>query len=117
MDKRKKTVLVVVVAVAVLGGLTVAQSLLSGPREEGVDGTITYVDPETRTATLEFISPRNGKQMEMKGTVPPECEILLNGMPAKMEDIKAGDKAHVTARWDKKTKEAVPLKVTVTRPG
>lgn len=111
--------ILIVLAIAVLIGVvvTVAQQLAGGKRVYTVEGVITYLEPDTRTAGFEFKHPRDGSLREKTAKVPEECEILLNGKPATMKDLKVGDRGKVVGSWTKKTKELIPLSVRITREG
>ncbi len=119
MTKRSKTIAGIAAIVVIAAIISVAQvSDLLSPNEVvfEVDGTITYIDLAAMEATWEGINPRNGNLVEITAPVPPECEVYLNGKPAKMEAIRAGDRAKIKARWNRTTKRAIPLSVRVERP-
>jgi hypothetical protein len=115
MSKQKRTILWIVGIVGAVGALSAYQYVQTRVMVLEVNGTITHLDAQTRKASLEFVSPRNGKLTEMSCEVPPECTLQLNGAPAALEEFKAGDRADVTVRWDRKKKLAVPLSVNVER--
>jgi hypothetical protein len=116
MKKQTKTIVGIAVVVVVLG-VSAVQIIQTKLAVIEVDGTITHIDLPSRSATLEFINPRNGKLVEIAGPVPPECTIELNGKPADVDEIVVGDQARVRVRWNKKTKRAIPVAVWVTRAG
>lgn len=82
-----------IVLVALAGGYMYWQNMTMFTRT----GTVTFVDVDNRIAELEMADP-DGGSMTKPGTVPMDCEILIDGKPAKLEDIKIGDK--VTARLE-----------------
>lgn len=74
--------------------------------------TITALDAGARTAEIAFTHPKTGRVVRLAGAVPADCEILLNGTPARLADLRVGDTAavrglihqdfsgaHVEARW------------------
>ncbi len=109
----------IVIAIAVLIGVVVgvARQFVGGKRVYTVEGVITYLEPETRMAGFEFKHPRDGSLREKTAKVPADCEILLNGKPAEMKDLKVGDRGKVVGSWTKRTKELIPLSVRINREG
>jgi hypothetical protein len=115
MSKQKKMIIGGVVLGVVVIALAVVPRIIMAVKVFTVPGTVTHIDVEGRKAGLEFISPIDGKRAEKLAEIPPDCEITLNGAPAEMEDIRPGDSAKVTARYNRKKKLIVPLSVEVTR--
>ena len=89
---------VVVLCAAVLSGL---RFMAGAPSHEG-RGTIVSLDVAARKATVEAVDPANGNTRDYVGSVPLDCPITLNGKPAKLEDLKIGDRARVRVRSDRK---------------
>jgi hypothetical protein len=56
-----------------------------------ISGTVLSVDPDERTASIEFIHPRTGKAFQLTGHVPETCDITIDGKPATLRDIRVGD--------------------------
>lgn len=67
------------------------------PRHRAVDGTLVALDAASRTATLSFIHPKSGESMTLKGTVAEDCEILIDGNPQSLGELRAGMQATVEA--------------------
>jgi len=67
------------------------------PHYVTVTGTLVEVDPDARTATLKFVHPKSGKPMTVKGQVPPDCQILIDGKPQPFDALKSGSEATVEA--------------------
>jgi hypothetical protein len=78
-----------------------------------VDGTITWLDPETETASFEFIVPWKGEFMELQTAVPDDCVILIGQEKVSMDRIRPGDKATITAKFNKGFKQIIPVKVRI----
>lgn len=113
MTRQTRTIVVIAVVVAVAVGYFIFVNM---PRVFDVEGTITWIDPEKNEASIEFLASWSGKIHEITGRVPTDCEILLNGEPATLADLEAGDSAKVKAEYVRKTKTIRPLRVQVTRP-
>jgi hypothetical protein len=96
----KKRILIVVFAVLLVAILTGIRSLAGPPSHEG-RGTIISIDAGARMATVEAIDPANGNTRDYVGTVSPECVITINGKPAKLEELRAGDFARFRVRSDR----------------
>lgn len=114
--KNRKLILAVAVVVVLAGGWAGYQWLKYRPRQRDVEGTVTWVDADQRKASIEFIADWDNERKEKTATVPEDCEILLNGEPADLAQIRAGDQASVKAIYYRKTKELELLEVKVTRP-
>ena len=112
---QKRTIAIVVILVLIVGGFWGYQAIYAQLSVFEVEGTITQIDAENRTASLEFKSPRDGMQREVSCPVPESCELQINGAPASVGEFRVGDRAMVKARWDKKNKQVVPMSVRVTR--
>ncbi len=111
----------IVIGVAVVALLIWQQ--LAGPVAQEGDGTITFLDAAARKAALEVVDPANGATREYRGDIPAECVITINGKPARLEELKVGDRVHVNVRLDRKVRTAgdkkrpliIADKVEVTR--
>lgn len=109
-------IITAVIVAIVIVGLAVAARYWSGRGGVyTVEGTITWLDPENRKASLHYTSPRKGKTREKMVRVPKECEILLDGKPAEFGDIRAGDRVTVKVSWNRATREIIPTWVSVDR--
>ncbi len=114
--RRLLLLVVVVIAVAIPVGIKLARYFT---RSVTVDGTITWLDPEAREASFEFVVPWKGEFMELRTPVPDDCEIAIGEASAAMAELRPGDKAKITATFNKARKQIIPVKVVVnpeTRP-
>jgi len=111
MNSQKRAITIVVVLGLIIGLSFTIQSLMPQTEVFEVEGTITSLNTETRSATFEYISPLKGKRREMSSIVPEDCTLKLNGAPAQLADFQAGDTAKVTVRINRKTKDIVPLSI------
>jgi hypothetical protein len=78
-----------------------------------IEGTITWLDPEERRASMEFIVPWKGEFVEITADVPEDCPITMDGEPVEMNEIRPGDVATITAKYNKKQKILRPVSVEV----
>jgi hypothetical protein len=79
------------------------------PQVRTVEGTIVQLDAETRHGVIEIRHPRTGQHITIRGEVPADCEIRIDGHTARLSDLKAGERVRVqgtitlngriTARW------------------
>jgi len=97
MTQRKRMrVLAGLVGLAVviaLGAIVAHRSLQ--PIEREIDGTIAEIDLESRTAALEFTHPKTGQTMTIRGEVPADCDIRIDGRPATLRDLRIGERISV----------------------
>ncbi len=113
----KKLIVAGVVVVAII---IAAATLLPGiiarmPRE--IEGTITWIDADTREASLEYLHPRKGTRKNMTQVMPEDIPITIDEQPAKLEDFHVGDRVLVRFTWDKAAGELNPLAVTLIERG
>jgi len=114
MEKRNKTPLIVALVVVCAAVAAFAVYRAQTVKRFHVSGTITLVDAANNQASIEFEHPETGDPMEITGALDPSCEILLDGKPAKLADISAGDSAEVFAVWNKRTHRPDPQRILVT---
>ncbi len=112
---KQKRYIVAAVIVLAAATLSVVRSSGSDIRKLDVDGTITYIDLSSRSAGLEYDSPRNGQLREIAGKIPEDCDILLNGSPATLDDLRVGDRASIKVLWDTEKAQLQTVAVSVTR--
>lgn len=114
--RRNRTSLVILAVITLLAAAAVVAGIVIKNRASvfEVEGVITMIDAKSRVASLEFTNPRTGKRVERSVEIADDCEILLNGSPAKMDDLKPGEKAVVKALYKKK-QVLRPLSVRVVR--
>jgi hypothetical protein len=60
-----------------------------------VQATLTQIDLAQRTATVQFIHPRSGETISLKGMVSADCSVEVDGRPAALADLVIGDRAWV----------------------
>ena len=122
--KRGLLIGVVVVAVVTVVAWRVVR-LVPRAHVHTIDGaTIIALDPERRTAEIEFIHPRSGLPRQVKGVIPEGCPIYLNGEPAVrgLAELRVGDTGSVCgvmhpdqsieAQWVRLTRPATPSQPT-----
>lgn len=92
---RKMVVLVLVGIVVVVSlGIGVVRRM-TDMQVRTISGTIMSIDVQARTASIEFVHPKTGRTLQIDGTVPPGCDISIDGRPASMEDLRVGEQAEV----------------------
>jgi hypothetical protein len=105
------------VAILGVGYYLVLPDAMAAVKVYPLDGKITWVDYDTREASLEFKHPRTGTLREMTKEIPEDCEILIDGQAASFADLRVGDEVLVQGKWNRRTKEIHILSVTlVERP-
>lgn len=124
----RKRIATALIGVAVLAtaGLGYAYRELR-PKVHTVEGTIVQLDPESRRATIEIRHPRTGQLIDVRGEVPADCEIHIDGQPASLADLKLGERARVqgtitvngriTARWVRVHRTEQPTGPSLEPPG
>lgn len=83
--------------VLVLGAALVALRVATGQRARVITVTIKRIDPAARRAVVELTHPKTGQTLEIEGSVPPECDIQIDGRPARLDELRAGEMATVEA--------------------
>lgn len=118
LDARgRKAVVVTFIVVVALAAIT-WQVIRSIPqtRYYTLEGAlITAIDPQARTAEIEFIHPRSGRVQRLTGTLAPGGQITLNGRPATVDELMAGDTVTVGGMVGRDLTVAAD-KVFATRP-
>jgi hypothetical protein len=87
--------LVLVVAAATL----VAGCTKDQPKRkyiEPIEGTALEINPETNEVSMEFVHPETGLAVTRKGFVTPTTKVDINGITARIEDVRKGDTVKVT---------------------
>jgi len=99
--KRRLIIAIIGIAIVAVAAVALARRVFR-ERVQTVTATITQIDPQTRVATIEMVHPKNGRTLQITGTVPPVCEIRIDGRPAELADLRPGDRAEVegTIHWD-----------------
>jgi hypothetical protein len=116
---------VIGIVVVAMVGITVVRRL-TRERDRTITATILAIDPQARTASIEFVHPKTGKTLELEGRVPEECDIQIDGRPAKLSDLRVGERAEVngtihanitlSANWVRVTRAAKTTPVPGTTP-
>ena len=90
-NENKTRLIIAIVGLVVVGGLWAG---LKGWHNETKypRGTVLAVDPVARTATIEVIHARSGHKIKLNGNVPENCAITIDDRPAKLGDIRVGDR-------------------------
>lgn len=130
MEHRKRRLLIIagllIVGVSVIGWETARR--LGQTQTRVVEGTIVQVDVTKHRAAIEIIHPKTGKPLRIEGIVPAECDIQIDGVPARMEDLCVGEHVRtegtihpdytIVANWVRVSRRAVPAasQATATQP-
>jgi hypothetical protein len=95
-DATRTRIIIAVIGIVVVITLGVTfMRLMPGEQVRTINATIVSIDAVNRTASIAFVHPKTGQTLELKGSVPPECDIQINGKPAQMSDLKSGERAEV----------------------
>ncbi len=113
--KRKQIISIVVVVVFVAGLALVTRLANPDIRVFVVEGTITWLNAAERKMSIQYTSPRKRKLREKTADVPEDCEIILDGKPASLGDLKAGDLIELKVEYQKSTKKLRPIWGKVNR--
>jgi hypothetical protein len=89
----------IAVVVVSIGGAIVVPRFIPGATHEA-QGTITYIDPEELTLSVEVVDPANGTTREYTAIVPADCAITINGRPAQFADLRVDDTIRARARLE-----------------
>lgn len=95
--RRQARIIIILLVVVILGDLTwqLLRPRKAGKVRELTGATITAIDPHQRTAEIEFLHPKSGEKMRLAADVPAGCEILLDGKPLPLAELRVGDKVDV----------------------
>ncbi|MEP0843869.1 MAG: hypothetical protein HRF43_14290 [Phycisphaerae bacterium] len=88
------------------------------PKSRVLSGRVVSIDAETGVLTGEFYIEKQQTRMNLSGKLAPDAEILINGMTAKLQDLRVDDSVKVEG-WEEKRGEErnlIAKKVWVTRP-
>jgi hypothetical protein len=117
MSKPMKILLVVVVCAGVSGAVGWQVRRATRAREYTLrDARIVAIDPANGAGEIEFVHPRTGQTVRVTASMPPECDLTIDGRPATATDIRVGDRLSV--RCTIRRNQAVPHWVRIVRvPG
>jgi len=79
---------------------------------------IEKIDVGGSKLTVSYFSEKRDEWVSGVGMVTPETEIMINGVVAKLGDLKVGERIHGQVRVDKKNDKRIQtaLKIYVDRP-
>jgi hypothetical protein len=82
-------------------------------------GRVTAIDKDTGIVSMTYVSDKHGKDVALSGRLAPGAEIVIDGVTARLEDVRVGDRVKVAGRVEKKDGEQqlVALKVEIMRRG
>ncbi len=60
------------------------------------EGTALKIDPETNEVSMKMVHPEQGLTVTVKGYVNDKTLVEINGMTARVEDVRPGDHVKVT---------------------
>jgi hypothetical protein len=87
---------IVVAGFAVFAVLIAVVSLNQPPEKvRTVSGQIVSIDAASRTAALEIVHPKTGEKLQLEGQVPLDCNIVIDGRPASLADLRPGERVEV----------------------
>ncbi len=75
-----------------------AEVATSQPAERTFTGTIASLDLQSRSITVNWRHPRARGRMPLAAQIGPSAQVLLDGKPAAVTDLKVGDLVQVTGR-------------------
>lgn len=86
-----------------------------------LQGKVLEVSPEsddTGRITVSYYSEKHEQEIEGTGEITAETEILINGVVARLRDIREGERISGEVRVEKKggKKRLIALKIHVNRP-
>ncbi len=112
----RRVLILAIIGVVFVAGLAISV-VRRMPKEKTVTitGRITKLDVASRAASIQFVHPKSGKTMTADGQVPLDCDLQIDGKPARIEDLRVGDEGEVkgtlhrdysvTASWVRVTRQ------------
>jgi hypothetical protein len=109
---------------ALLAGLTLGLVIWPGcgkdsdrPKYREIEGTITSIDPDTDEVSMSFMPPKGTEPIILTGRLAPDAEIFIDGVTARLEDLRVDDRVRVTGHQEGKDadRQLVAHKVHVRR--
>ena len=88
------------------------------PKSRVLEGRVKDIDVASGVLTGKFYIKKQNEEVELKGKLAPDAEILINGVTAALGDLKVDDMVTVTG-WEEKRgndRKLIAKKVEVTRP-
>ena|GEM_PF-1673997 len=77
-----------------------------------LSGTVEHVDPANSSVQISYYSEKHDRNLTATVVVTPETEIFIDGIVARLEDVKVGERAEGEAVV---TREGERRVITVTR--
>jgi hypothetical protein len=87
------------------------------PEYDQISGVVASIDKSSGEVTMSYFSEKHQKQVQIRGKLAPEAEILVDGATARLEDVRVGDRVKVRGRVEKKDSDRnwVALNVEISR--
>jgi hypothetical protein len=87
------------------------------PEYDQVSGRVSSIDKASGEVAMSYHSEKHQKEIELRGRLAPEAEIFINGVTARLDDVRIGDRVKVLGRVEKRADERnwVALKVEIDR--
>ncbi len=114
----RKALLLTLLGVGILGFVGWRMLSMGKPRVRDLEGvTITQLDADARVAEIEFVHPKTGRKHTLASDVPVDCEIVVDGLPARLAALRVGDVVDVRGEIRRSLfgVEVTPLRVQVQR--
>ncbi len=87
---------IIIAAFAGFAILIAVLSLRGSPEKvRTVSGRVVSMDTTLRTASLEIVHPKTGETLHLEGHVPLDCNIFIDGRPASLAELRAGERVDV----------------------
>lgn len=78
-------------------------------------GIASKIDLETGKVSMSWLNARTGKSELLSGRVTQATEIMINGISARLEDIRPGDPVTVIVYWDDEHQQWIVTSAAVQR--
>lgn len=65
-----------------------------------IDGTAEAVNPQTNEVSMKLVHPGYGVTVTRSGYVNEKTQVEVNGVTARVEDIRPGDPVRVTGYYE-----------------
>jgi hypothetical protein len=64
-------------------------------------GTVSAIDPATGIVEMTWHNPKKNVDQQLVGKLASDAEILIDGVTARLDDVRVGDDVMVTGRVEK----------------
>lgn len=87
------------------------------PEYDQITGEVASIDKASGEVSMSYFSEKHRKNVEIRGRLAPEAEIFIDGVTARLDDVRIGDRVKVLGRVEKREGERnlVALKVEIDR--